>query len=148
MDLISSPLCCHTDSSTAQLLKVIDEMGSQYEATLENLRVINSSVSSMMTIVINMHTVLSSQLDWLINQLGGAQDGLRVLTTLATHAAFLLIAILCVLFVKAPGLTRLSLLVLVSVNVAVEIKYKISLTFVALAGLQIVVLFGELSSCP
>ena len=122
-------------------------MGSQYKATLENLRVINSSVSSMMNVVIEMHTMLSSQLDWLINQLGGAKDGLRVLTTLATHTAFLLISILCVLFVKAPGLTRLSLLILVSVNVAVEIKYKISLTFVALAGLQMVVMFGE-SSCP
>ena len=98
-----------------------------------------------MNVVINMHTMLSSQLDWLINQLGGAQDGLRVLTTLATHTAFLLIAILCVLFVKAPALTRLSLLILVSVNVAVEIKYKISLTFVALTGLQMVVMFGEFS---
>lgn len=129
------------------MLKVIDDMGSQYQATLENLRVINSSVTSMMNVVINMHTVLSSQLEWLINHLGGAQDGLRVLTTLATHTVFLVIAILCVLFLKAPALTRLSLLILVSVNVAVEIKYKISLTFVALAGLQMVVMFGELY-CP
>lgn len=137
-------MCHHADSSTEQLLKVIDEMGSQYKATLDNLRLINSSVASMMSVVINMQTTLSSQLDWLVNQLGGAQDGLRVLTTLMTHGAFLLIAILCVLFVKAPGFTRLSLLVLVSVNALVEIKYRVSLTFVALAGLQVVVMFGKL----
>ena len=119
-------------------------MGSQYEATLENLRLINSSISSMMVLVVNMQTMLSSQLNWLTNQLGGAQDGLRVLTTLATHAAFLLLAILCVLFVKAPGFTRLSLLVMVSVNAVLEVRFKISLTFLALASLQIVIVVCEL----
>ena len=135
---------CLTDSSTAQLLNVIDEMGSQYEATLENLRLINSSVASMMSVVLNMHSVMSSQLEWLISQLGGAQDGLRVLTTITTHTAYLVVAILCVLFVKAPGFTRLSLLGIVVTNALIEIKYKISLTFFALTALQITVMLGKL----
>ena len=137
-------MCLISDSSTSQLLNVIDEMGSQYKATLENLHLINSTVTSMMTVVMDMHSMLSTQLDWLVEQLGGAQDGLKVLTTLATHAAFLFVAILCVLFVKAPGFTRLSLLVLVSINAAVEIRYKVSLTFAALSTLQIFIMIGEL----
>lgn len=134
----------YSDTSTSQLLTVIDEMNSQYNATLENLRLINDSVTSMMNVINNMHTVLSTQLDWLIGQLGGAQDGLAVLTTLVTHAAFLLMAILCVLFVKAPGLTRLSLLVMVSTNALMEIKYRVSLTFVAMTIAQVVIMSGEL----
>ena len=136
-------VCYVADSSTAQLLNVIDEMGSQYEATLENLRLINSSVTSMMTTILNMHSMMSTQLDWLVNQLGGAQDGLKVLTTLTTHTAYLVVAILCVLFLKAPGFARFSLLVMVVANAVVEIKYNISLTFFALTALQVAIMLGE-----
>ena len=132
-----------SDSSTAELLRVMEEMGSQYEATMENLRVINSSVSSMMGVVLHMQGMLSSQLDWVMESLGGAKDGLRVLTTLATHATFLFLAILCILFVKAPAFTRLSLLVIVSANAMVEIRYQVSLTFVALAVLQTAIMLCE-----
>ena len=132
-----------SDLSTAELLRVMEEMGAQYEATMDNLRLINSSVSSMMGVVLHMQAMLSSQLDWVMESLGGAKDGLRVLTTLATHAAFLFLAVLCVLFVKAPGLTRLSLLIIVSLNAAIEIRYKVSLTFVGLTVLQIVIMLCE-----
>ena len=122
-------------------------MGTQYKATLENLRLINSTVTSMMGVVTDMHTMLSSQLNWLVNQLGGAQDGLRVLTTLVSHAAFLFVSILFVLFVKAPAFTRLSLLIIVSLNTVVEIRYRVSLTFVGLSGLQLVLMLGKLKQC-
>lgn len=123
----------------------MEEMGAQYEATMDNLRLINASVSSMMGVVLHMQEMLSSQLDWVVEGLGGAKDGLRVLTTLATHAAFLFLAVLCVLFVKAPGVTRLSLLIIVSLNAAVEIRYKISLTFIGLSIVQAVIMFCEYS---
>lgn len=122
----------------------MEEMGAQYEATMDNLRLINSSVSSMMKVVLHMQAMLTSQLDWVMDSLGGAKDGLRILTTLATHAAFLFLAVLCILFVRAPGLTRLSLLLLVSINAAVEIRYRVSLTFIGLTMLQTVIMLCEL----
>ena len=142
-DPVCTLVCLMPDSSTAELLRVMEEMGTQYEATMDNLRLINSSVSSMMGVVLHMQAVLSSQLDWVMESLGGAKDGLRVLTTLATHAAFLFLAVLCVLFVKAPGLTRLSLLIIVSLNAVIEIRYKVSLTFIGLTILQTVIMLCE-----
>ena len=125
-----------SDSSTSELLRVMEEMGAQYESTMENLRLINASVSSMMGVVLHMQHMLSSQLDWVMESLGGAKDGLRILTTLATHAAFLFVAVLCILFVRAPGFARISLLIIVSMNAIIEIRYKVSLTFMALSVLQ------------
>ena len=120
----------------------MEELSTQYNTTLDNLRLINSSVTSMMSLVVTMDTALSAQLDWVTGQLGGAQNGLRILVTLATHAAFLLLATLCVLFVKAPTFARISLLVMVCVNAFAEIKFLKSLTLSALAVLQATILIG------
>lgn len=98
----------------------------------------------MLSLVVAMETTLSSQLDWLVVQLGGAQQGLTLLVLLATHAVFLLLATLCVLFVKAPALSRVTLLLLVCGNVLLELRYNISLTFSALTALQALVVLGKL----
>ena len=89
-----------TDNSTTKLLGVLDDISTQYQSTLENLHLINSSVGSMLGLVAGMDAAVSSRLEWLVAQMGGTQDGLRVLTACATHACFLLIATLCVLFIK------------------------------------------------
>ncbi len=96
-----------------------------------------------MSLVVAMETTISSQLDWLVGQLGGAQDGLRILILLSTHFAYLLMATLCVLFVKAPAFARVVLLTLVCGNVFLEMQYRVSLTFSALAALQALVIAGE-----
>ena len=139
---LRAPLHTHTDNSTSQLLRVMAEIGNQYESTLNNLERINSSVSSMMELVVAMDSVISGQLDWLIGQLGGAQDGLRILVLLATHAAFLLMATLAVLFVKAPGFARVALLVMVCVNVFCGIRYRVSLTLYGLAAVEALLIIG------
>ena len=136
------------DVSTSQLLSVMADISDKYESTLDNLDRINSSVASMMSLVVAMDTAISGQLDWLIGQLGGAQDGLHVLILLATHAAFLLLATLCVLFVRAPGFARVTLLLLVTVNVLLELYCQFSLTFSALAGLEALVIAGECGQLP
>ncbi len=131
------------DNSTGQLLTLMEEMSTKYESTLNNLDRINSSVNSVMGLVVAMETTISSQLDWLVGQLGGAQDGLRMLILLSTHGAYLLLATLGVLFVKAPAFARVALLALVCGNVCMEIQYRVSLTFFALAALQALVIAGE-----
>lgn len=81
---------------------------------------------------------------------GGAQRGLHVLTTLAGHACFLLLATLCVLFVRAPALARVALLVMVVGNAAAELRTGSSLSLHTLAALEVVVLAGERAggACP
>lgn len=74
---------------------------------------------------------------------GGAQRGLHVLTTLAGHGCFLLVATLCVLFVRAPALARVALLVMVVGNVVAELRTGSSLSLHALAALEVAVLAGE-----
>ncbi len=53
-----------------QLLGLMEEMSQQYQATLENLRLINSTVSSMLSLVSGMDAAINSQLQWLMEQLG------------------------------------------------------------------------------
>lgn len=132
-----------SDNSTGKLLDVLEEMGEQYRLTLENLRLINASVSSMLSLVLGMNSAVNSQLDWLIGQLGGTQDGLRMLTACAMHGCYLLVATLCVLFVKAPAFARVSLLVLVVGNVVGEVKFHTSLSLLSLTALEIIILLSE-----
>ena len=139
---VSPPPPPPLDNSTGQLLTLMEEMSTKYESTLNNLDRINSSVNSVMGLVVAMETTISSQLDWLVGQLGGAQDGLRMLILLSTHGAYLLLATLGVLFVKAPAFARVALLALVCGNVCMEIQYRVSLTFSALAALQALVITG------
>lgn len=123
------------------------EIGGQYRATLDNLRLINSTVSSLLSLVVGMDLTVTSQLQWLARQLGGAQDGLRVLTACATHACFLLIATLCVLFVRAPAPSRVALLVLVVGNVVAEVKFQVALSIYALCALETAILIGRCIEC-
>ena len=90
-----------------------------------------------------MNTAVNSQLDWLVGQLGGAKDGLRVLTACATHACFLLIAILCVLFIKAPAFARFTLLVLVVGNVLAEVRFQSSFSLYTLCALEAAIIIGR-----
>lgn len=121
----------------------MENMSVQYEEALHNLQLINDSVSSMVTMLNAMNSALTHNLDWLMDWLGGAKDGLHLLTTLAIHTAFLFLATLCLVFVKAPGLTRVALLVTVTANALAEIKFHASLTVGTMAVLQAVLLIGK-----
>ena len=132
-----------SDGSTGELLRVMGEISAQYEATLDNLRLINSTVSNLLSLVAGMDSAVTSQLQWLARQLGGARDGLRVLTVCASHACFLLIATLCVLFIRAPAPTRVALLLLVVGNLIAEVKFQAALSFYVLCALETIILIGR-----
>lgn len=122
---------------------MMGEISAQYQATLDNLRLINSTVSHLLSLVAGMDSAVTSQLQWLARQLGGAQDGLRVLISCASHACFLLIATLCVLFIRAPAPTRVALLVLVVGNLVAEVKFQVALNFYALCALETIIFIGR-----
>ena len=62
--------------------------------------------------------------------------------TVTTHACFLLIAVLCVLFVRAPAIARIFLLLLVVGNVVGELRFKASFSFYTLATLEAAIIIG------
>ncbi len=120
----------------------MENMSVQYEEALHNLQLINASVSSMVAVLNAMNSALTRNLDWLMDWLGGAKDRLHLLTTLAVHAAFFFLATLCLVFVKAPGLARAALLLMVTLNALLEIKFQVSLTVGMMAILQTMFLIG------
>lgn len=122
-------------------------MNSQYEATLQNLNTINKTVSHVLGLLDTMNSAIGIQLQWVMQQLGGAQDGLGVLLFLVSHCFFLLLSSLVLVFVRAPWLTRLALLLMVVCNVAAEIKLSSSLTLSQLTVLVLLALFSKTLKC-
>lgn len=114
----------------------------QYEEALHNLQLINSSISNMVAMLDSMNSVLVRNLEWVMDWLGGAKDGLHLLTTLAVHAAFLFLATLCLVFVKAPAPTRVALLLVVTVNALLEIRFHVSLSVGKMAASLLLLLIG------
>ena len=86
-----------------------------------------------------MNNAVSVQLGWVLEKVGGAQDGLRTLITTASHFLFLLISCLILLFLKAPWLSRLALLVLVLGNLLTELKFHYGFNLVQLAGILLTI---------
>lgn len=128
----------------------MENMSSQYQEVLlnhqealQNLRIINSSISSMVSLLDTMNSALTGNLEWLIDCLGGTKDGLHLLTTLAIHATFLFLATLCLLFVKAPGMARVALLLMATANAFMEIKFCVSMSIPIMTLLQAVFLVGN-----
>jgi len=123
----------------------MESMSVQYKEILHNLQLINSTMSSMRGVVDSMNSALQRNLQWMMSWVGGAKDGLHTLTTVVVHAAFLFLGTLCLLFVGAPAMARVSLLVMVTTNALVEIKFHRSLPVAAMAALQALLLLGEQS---
>ncbi len=71
-----------------------------------------------------------------------------MLVTCATHASFLLLATLVVLFVRAPGLARISLLLLVVGNAIGELRFRASLSLYTLTVLEVAIVIGRLLQLP
>ena len=117
-------------------------MTVQYKTTLRNLEAINDTVSHVLTLLDTMNSAVNIQLTWLLEKLGGAQDGLRLLTTVASHVLFLLLSCLILLFLRAPWVSRASLLGLVVLNVGSEVYYDTSLSLAQLTTIMATVLLG------
>lgn len=132
------------DNSTAQLLDLLAKMSIQYEATLHNLKTINSTVSQVLQLLDTMNAAVGIQLEWVTQHLGGAQDGLQALTALALHCFFLLLSSLVLLFVKAPWVTRLALLLGVVCNLVAELKFNTSLSLTQLSASVAAILIGKM----
>ncbi|KAL5491001.1 hypothetical protein EMCRGX_G016214 [Ephydatia muelleri] len=124
------------DNSTSDLLVLLQKLSSQYEATMRNLELINATIGSMLGVVTNMNGAINSQMGWIVEQVGGTKEALRLLTICSGHLLFLLLATLCVVFVSAPPPSRVALLLMVVGNVVAEVKFGASLSLQSLCLLE------------
>lgn len=90
-----------------------------------------------------MNSAVNVQLGWLMEALGGAKDGLHTLTGIVGHAMYLLMGCLLLLFLKAPWVSRVSLLLLVTSNLAIEIKFQYGISLTQLTVILITIFIGE-----
>ncbi|CAI8024144.1 Protein brambleberry [Geodia barretti] len=127
------------DNRTSQLLGVLQDITDHYQDTLESLRVINETLGGVQEMVEGMNAAVHTQLDWVIGQLGGANHGLRVLSSCAGHALFLLVAMLVIVFLRAPAVARFFLLVSVVTNAVCDVRMGVALTYSALATMATIV---------
>ena len=104
---------------------------------------INETLAGVQEMVEGMSSAVHSQLDWVVGQLGGANHGLRVLTSCASHCLFLLVAMLVVVFLRTPAPARLFLLVAVVTNAVLDVRMGVALTFSALATMATIVVLCE-----
>ncbi len=107
------------------------------------LNTINTTVSHVLMLLDNIDGVVNTQLGWLVDHMGGAQDGLSVLVSIATHGVFLLVGCLVLLFLKAPWFSRLMLLVAVVTNLLLDINTTHRLSLHQLTLLMILTFIGK-----
>lgn len=67
----------------------------------------------------------------------------RVLTSCASHALFLMVSMLVVVFVRVPAMARVFLLIAVVTNATLDVKMGVALTFTALATVATIVIVCE-----
>ena len=111
------------DDSLETLSTLQEQTSAQYRQTLEDLRQINATVHYILTLTNGLDHSLNNQLAWFMEHVGGATKGLSLVTLLVGHAAFLLLSALVLMFVQAPVLPRVALLVLVVGNVLAALQW-------------------------
>ena len=140
--------CCNLllDESTSKLLQLVNQLNTQYHEMQSGLDAINNTIAQVLVLLDSTNEAVNIQLGWLLERLGGAQDGLYLLTSVATHGVFLLANCLVLLFLKAPWFSRLMLLVITVLNLIIDINTSNGLSLAQLAVLMGIVFIGQSSN--
>ena len=110
------------DESTDEILQRHNETLVQYQEMVQNLQRMNETINYLLQLVSELQLTVDKQISWLANQIGGAGDQIGVIIACIQHAAYLLVAMISVVFVHAPLTFRLILLASVSLSTVAEIK--------------------------
>ncbi|XP_065683956.1 protein brambleberry isoform X3 [Hydra vulgaris] len=115
----------------------IDHYQENFEAkqnkTLENLEEIQAAIGFMNEVLNKLCTSFNNQVPWLQTMFGGTIDKLNLVTVLFSHCAFFIFAILTVLFIGVPTITKVSLLLIVPLNCLVAVQQRQHLSFLQMA---------------
>lgn len=118
----SSEFVLCTDDSTDEILRRHNDTLAQYQDMVQNLQRMNETINYLLQLVSELQLTVDKQISWLANQIGGAGDQIGVIIACIQHAGYLLVAMICVVFIHAPLPSRLILLTSVSLNTLAEIK--------------------------
>ena len=86
------------------------------------------------------------RLSWLADQFGGTGDKIATLTTCFCHFLYFILMTISVLFLNAPPLCRVIVLVMVPFNAWAEIKLATSMSYITMTVLILAVVAGKLLS--
>ena len=124
LDAMSNKVSVSPPDGSLETLQTLQEQTSaQYRQTLEDLQQINTTVHYILTVINGLDHSLNDKLAWFMEHMGGATRGLSAVMVLAGHAAFLLLSALVLMFVQAPVLPRVALLVLVVGNALAALQW-------------------------
>lgn len=125
------------ENSTQKLLQQHTQASENYKETLHNLHLINETISHMMQVIEQVRTEISLKLGWLGKLLDGTGDQLVLLNTCILHLAYFILAAISAVFIHAPYLSRILLLLLVPLNAFLEINNGKFLDFFSLTAIII-----------
>ena len=135
-----------TDESMVHLMSFHERTSVSYQQTLEDLKNINTTINYILTVMDNLDHAINTQLSWLMRQVGGAKEGLTLLYTVAINVAFLFFFALFLMFVQAPALPRLVLILSVIGNTLIHLYCDYSLDVLTLAALVASITIGTHAS--
>lgn len=127
------------EESSRFMLEQSSMAAKQYEATLNQLSQVNSTVYGLVEVVSTTRAVLEEKLMWLSQTLGGTDNAVERLYLFLSHISYLILAMISCSFLQVPVPGRIALVVLVPLNLIVAIQQGITnaLTFI---GLSVVLL--------
>ncbi|XP_065163475.1 protein brambleberry-like [Atheta coriaria] len=109
------------DDSSNMLLKHSELATKQYQATLEQLKEMNSTVSNLAILVGGTKKALEDRLQWITQLLGGTDNALERIYIFLWHILFLIISMIASAFMNASFPTRLAVISTIPGNLALNI---------------------------
>ncbi|XP_052866376.1 protein brambleberry-like [Anopheles cruzii] len=82
------------------------EAEKHYQYTIEQLQLINTTVSDLLNSFERLHHNFNRQVTWLVEKFGGSKNSLQNLNIILLHLSYLLIGMICLAFVGASKLLR------------------------------------------
>ncbi|XP_061189531.1 protein brambleberry-like [Saccostrea echinata] len=122
------------DESSKQLLQNHKEMTKFYLEMYQNVVKINSSVTELMKTVQTMQRDLEKKISWFSHILGSSEDKLAVLMSWGQHLMFFLFIIIMSVYLQIPRLSRLAIIVALTINAVAELKFGHSIGFRQVLG--------------
>lgn len=119
------------------------ESADHYKDTIDNLKRINKTISDLLDAIQTTQSQLDDKITWLAGQFGATGYQISTMVTVLLHAGYFLVATYGIVFVQAPVVTRVTVVLVVPGNAFCQINYGWSMTFSQLTAVLITVLIGE-----
>lgn len=98
---------------------------NEFQETVTQLREVNDIVDKLSRVVKEFQDSYKEKMQWLRSQIGGSEETLiKQLGTISIHVVYLMVGMLCLIFVNAEMLSRVLFLLIVFLNM-VAVSYQL-----------------------